>query len=75
MQYVICALAGIWIFLALGGLQYYRDTKHVGVLLAAIISIVSGLLAMWLVAWWPLLAGFAANWGLRLLGLDPHYRR
>jgi hypothetical protein len=75
MQYVIYALACISIVLALGSLQYYKDTKHIGVLLASTISIVSAVLAIWLVHWWPLLVGFGAHWGLRLLGLDPHYRR
>ena len=75
MQYVIYVLAGISILLALGGLQAYKDTRHLGLLLSSIISIVCAVLAIDLVHWWPLVVGFLANWGLRLLGLDPGYRR
>jgi hypothetical protein len=72
---VIYILAGISILLAIGGLSAYSDSKHPGLLISSIISIVFSGLAIYLVHWWPLIVGFAANWGLRLLGLDPGYKK
>jgi hypothetical protein len=72
---VIYILAGISMLLALGGLSAYSDSKHPGLLISSIISIVFSGLAIYLVHWWPLIVGFAANWGLRLLGLDPGAKR
>lgn len=74
MAIVIFVLAGISILLAIGGLSAYSATKHPGLLISSLISIGFSSLAIYLIEWWPLLVGFAANWGLRLLGLDPGHR-
>jgi hypothetical protein len=71
MAIVINVLACISIALAIGGLSAYRQTKLFGLLLSSIISISFAVLAIVLGQWWPLVVGFALNWGLRLLGLDP----
>jgi len=75
MEILIYILAGVSILLAIGGLSTYSETKHPGLLISSIISIGFSGLAIYLVHWWPLIVGFAANWGLRLLGLDPGYRK
>ncbi len=75
MAIVIYILAGIAILLAIGGLSAYSQTKHIGLLLSSIVSISFSILAVVLVHWWPLMVGFALNWSLRLLGLDPSTRR
>ena len=75
MAIVIYILAAVSILLAIGGLSAYPQTKHLGLLLSSIISIGFSVLAIVLVHWWPLVVGFAANWGLRLLGMDPGARR
>lgn len=75
MDMVTYILAGISIFLAIGGLYAYSESKHPGLLISSIVSIVLSGLAIYLVHWWPLVVGFAANWGLRLLSLDPGYRK
>lgn len=75
MSIVIYVLAGLSIVLAIGGLSGYAQTKHPGLLLASLVSIASAVLAIVLVDWWPLVVGFAANWGLRLLGMDPGVRK
>lgn len=68
---MIYVLAGISILLAIGELASWAQTKHIGLLLSSIISILFSVLAIALPHWWPLLAGFAINWGLKLLGFDP----
>jgi len=75
MAIVIYILAGLSILLAIGGLSAYAQTKHVGLLLSSIVSIVFSTLAIVLLHWWPLIVGFSINWTLRLIGLDPGARR
>lgn len=75
MEIIIYLLAGLSVLLAIGGLSAYAESKHIGLLLSSVISISFSLLAIVLVQWWPLVVGFALNWGLRLLGLDPSARR
>lgn len=75
MDYVIYALAIVSIVLAIGGLYSFKLTGHIGMLLSSVVSITFSILAIILVTWWPLVAGFAVNWGLRILGLDPGARR
>jgi hypothetical protein len=71
MSIVIYVLAGLSILLAVGGLT----TNHPGTRLGSIVSIVFAILAIFLEEWWPLVNGFAVNWGLRLLGCDPDSRK
>lgn len=71
MLIVIYVLAGLSILLAIGGLM----SNHPGVRVGSIVSIVFAVLAIVLEEWWPLVNGFAVNWGLRLLGFDPSSRK
>lgn len=75
MTIIIYVLAVLSIILAIGGLASYAQTKHIGLLLSSIVSIVFSLVAVYLVKWWPLIVGFGINWFLRSLGLDPGSRR
>lgn len=75
MSIVIYVLAGLSILLAIGGLNAYSQTKHPGLLLSSLVSIGFSVVAIVLVHWWPLVVGFALNWGLRLIGLDPGSRK
>lgn len=74
MAILIYILSAISILLAVGGLATYRQTNHIGLLLSSLVSIACSVLAISLVEWWPLVAGFGLNWTLRLLGLDPSRR-
>ena len=65
----------LFALIALGLLAGFSSSKHIGLILAAVIfSGVAGL-SYYLTAWWHLGVGFVLAWGLRLLGLDPGYRR
>lgn len=75
MAVVIYILAGLSVLLATGGLAQYAHTKHIGLLLSSAVSIVFSVVAVMLLQWWPLVLGFGLNWGLRLIGLDPGWRR
>ena len=58
---VIYLLAGISIFLAIGGLNAYSATKDKGLLLSSFVSIGFSTTAIILPHWWPLVAGFVIN--------------
>lgn len=75
MKFIVYALAVVSIILAIGGLASYSKTKQIGLLISSIVSISFSVAAITLVEWWPLLAGFAINWILRLAGLDPSHRK
>jgi hypothetical protein len=53
----------------------YKRTRHYGVFLLALAYAVSAVLAVVLMHWWPLVAGFVLVWVLRFLGLDPDVRK
>lgn len=71
MTYLIYGFAGLFLVLSAAMLFAYRRTGHFGVFIMAVTYAASGALAMFLVHWWPLVAGFALVWILKLLGLEP----
>jgi hypothetical protein len=66
--YSFALMYGCW-GLALG--FAFTRTKHHGLLLLGITFIASGILAVVMTHWWPLVAGFAVAWVLRAMGMDP----
>ena len=75
MEIIVYFFAASFVFMAAALLLTYRRTGHYGVLLLAITYGISAGLAVVLMHWWPLMAGFALVWILRLLGLDPDVSR
>ena len=71
MTIVIYILAALFIVLCVALLFGYRRTQHAGLLLMSIVYGTSAALALWKVHWWPLAAGFALVWAMRLLGMEP----
>jgi len=75
MNLVIYFFAASFIFMAIALMITYRRTRHYGVFLLALTYAASAALAVVLMHWWPLVAGFLLVWLLRLLGLDPDVRK
>lgn len=75
MQIVIYFFAAAFAFMALALMLTYQRTRHYGVFVLGITYGASAALALVLAHWWPLVAGFALVWVLRLLGLDPDVRK
>ncbi len=75
MNLVIYFFAASFIFMAIALMITYRRTRHYGVFLLALTYAASAALAIVLMHWWPLVAGFLLVWLLRLLGLDPDVRK
>ena len=71
MTYVIYGFAGLFIALAAAMLYVFYRGRDFGLFLMGITYGTSGLLAIALAHWWPLVAGFALAWLLKFLGLEP----
>ncbi|MCE9642023.1 MAG: hypothetical protein K8S22_18030 [Betaproteobacteria bacterium] len=71
MDIIIYFFAASFVFMAAALMITYKRTRHYGVFLLALAYAISAVLAVVLTHWWPLVAGFALVWVLRLLGLDP----
>ena len=75
MHIVIYFFAASFAFMALALMFTYQRTRHYGVFVLGIAYGTSAALAIVLMHWWPLVAGFALVWVLRLLGVDPDVRK
>ena len=75
MEIIIYVFAASFIFMAAALMITYRRTRHHGVLLLGLTYAAAAILAVVLKHWWPLVAGFALVWVLRLLGLDPDVQK
>jgi hypothetical protein len=71
MTIVIYIISGLFIVLCIALVFGHRRTQHAGLLLMSIIYGISAALALWKMHWWPLAAGFALVWVMRLLGMEP----
>ena len=71
MDIVIYVFSGFFFVLTFAlGFAYWR-TRQPGLVLIASTYGSAAILAIMFMEWWPLLAGFALAWTLRLMGLDP----
>jgi hypothetical protein len=61
----LCAIMSISIF------AQFLYGRRVGNLLGSIVYLGMAVASFELNSWWPLLAGFALAWLLKLLGMDP----
>ncbi len=71
MQIVIYCFSAGFIFLAAALMFAYSRSKHYGLFLIGLTYGSAGILAIVAADWWPLMAGFALAWVLRMAGLDP----
>ena len=71
MNIIIYIFSASFILMALALLFAYHRTKHYGLFLMGLTYVASAGLALVLMHWWPLVAGFILVWLLRLIGLDP----
>ena len=75
MQIIIYVFAASFVFMAVALMITYKRTRHYGVFLLGLTYAASAVLAVVLMHWWPLVAGFALVWVLRFLGLDPDVKK
>lgn len=71
MIYVTYFFAGLFIVLFATMMYVFHRSSHFGTFLMGVTYGASGVIAIWLLEWWPLVAGFVLVWALKLLGLEP----
>lgn len=71
MNVVIYIFSVLFIVLTLALLFAYYRTRQPGLVLIGTTYGSAAVLALMFMEWWPLVAGFALAWVLRLMGLDP----
>ena len=71
MNLVIYICSGLFILLSLALLFAYYRTRQPSMVVMSSTYGTAAILALMLMHWWPLAAGFVLAWVLRLLGLDP----
>ena len=73
MIYITYVLAGLFIVLSCAMLYAYYRGRDFALFIMGVTYGTSGLLAIALPHWWPLVAGFVLVWMLKLLGLEPSH--
>lgn len=71
MIYITYVLAGLFIVLSCAMLYAFYRGRNFGLFIMGVTYGASGLLALALPHWWPLVAGFVLVWLLKFLGLEP----
>ena len=75
MLILLYIVASIFSLFASIFLFSFFQSKEIGLLLFAVILFGCATLAINLEAWWPFLLALGLGWILRLLGLDPGYKK
>jgi hypothetical protein len=70
MSDLIEGIGVLFVVLCAVALHVFYRTRHPGSLLVGTVYGAAGVAAIWLDAWWPLVAGFALAWAFKLTGLD-----
>jgi hypothetical protein len=71
MIYVIYFFSAGFVLIAAFMLFAYYRSRHFGLFIMATTYASSGLLALSVSHWWPLVTGFVLVWLLRFMGLEP----
>ncbi len=71
MNLIIYVFSASFVLMALALLFTYQRTKQYGLFVMALTYGAAAALALVLMHWWPLVAGFAVVWILKLLGFEP----
>ncbi|MBX9811953.1 MAG: hypothetical protein K2Y16_10130 [Burkholderiales bacterium] len=71
MKIILYIFSALFFFMALAVMFAFHHTRHYGLFLIALAYGAAAGLALVLMHWWPLVAGFALAWAMKLLGLEP----
>jgi len=71
MTVVVYFFASLFVVLSVLMFWSYRRLRHYGLFVMGLTYGSAGTLAFLLNHWWPLAAGFAMVWALKLVGLNP----
>jgi hypothetical protein len=73
MVYLTYGFGGLFIVLSCAMLYAFYRGRDFGLFIMGVTYGASGVLALALLHWWPLVAGFVLVWMLKLLGLEPEH--
>jgi 4-hydroxybenzoate polyprenyltransferase len=71
MNIIIYIFSGFFALMAVAVMFGYFRTGHLGLFLIALVYGASAVMGLVLMHWWPLTAGFALAWGMKMIGLEP----
>ncbi len=71
MKWIIYVFALLFIVMGLALFFAYSRRRHNGLLLFGATYTAAAALAVVLMEWWPLVAGFAIVWIMRAMGMEP----
>ena len=71
MEVLRAILATVFILMGVGIAMESWRVRRLGLMFGAVVYAAGGASSFGLGSWWPLVAGFAAAWSLRLMGADP----
>lgn len=71
MNIIITIFSGFFILMALAVLFAFSRNRHYGLFLIGLTYGVAAIVALMLMHWGPLVAGFALAWGMKMMGLEP----
>ena len=70
MNLIIYVFSASFILMSIALLFTYQRTRHYGLFVMGLTYGAAAGLALVFMHWWPLVVGFAAVWGMKLLGLE-----
>ena len=71
MKIIIYIFSGFFILMALAVMFAFSRNRHYGLFLIGLAYGTSAVVALMLMHWGPLVAGFALAWGMKMIGLEP----
>lgn len=71
MTILLYIAAGLFALMAGAVFFAYLRFRHTGLLLITLAYGLSAAISIYLLSWWPLIAGFVAAWILRITGAEP----
>ena len=71
MNIIITIFSMLFLFMALAVMFAFSRNRHYGLFLIGLAYGTSAVVALMLMHWGPLVAGFALAWGMKMIGLEP----
>lgn len=71
MNIIITIFSILFFLMALAVMFAFHRTRHFGLFLIGLSYGAAAGMALALMHWWPLVAGFTLAWAMKLLGLEP----
>ena len=71
MNIIITIFSMLFLFMAVAVMFAFSRNRHYGLFLIGLAYGTSAVVALMMMHWGPLVAGFALAWGMKMIGLEP----